>query len=118
MTVDELFARFPEVPKDLGNEPVLEEFAGALGNLIRVARKPAPCVKDYDAEHVFYLKLINDLAVYGLGLAKREKTLARLQGLLDQYKKNSATVGCSLVPPRPRGAPRDRGCEGLTAREA
>ena len=25
-----------------------------------------------DAEHVFYTRLVNDLAIYGIGLAKRE----------------------------------------------
>ena len=112
MTVGELAARFPEIPKDLGNEPLLEEFVAAFGDLLRVARKPAPCVRDYDADHVFYLKLVNDLAIYGLGLSTRERTLSRLQGLLDQYRKNPATFGCSLVPCRPQGAPRDLGCQG------
>ena len=113
MTVNELLARFPEVPNSLADEPLLAEFARRFDPMIRVARKPSPCVRDYDADHVFYLKLINDLAIYGMGLAKREKTLARVQGLLDEKKKNPATYGCSLVPSRPRGAPRDLGCEGL-----
>ena len=111
MTVGELLARFPEIPKDLGNEPLLGEYATAFDNLIRVARKPAPCVKDHDADHVFYLKLVNDLAIYGLGLSTRNRTLGRVQVLLGEYRKNPATFGCSLVPSHPRGAPRDLGCE-------
>ena len=104
MTVDELLAQFPEIPKDLRSEPLLIEYANAFGNLLDVARKPSACVKDRDAEHVFYMKLVADLEIYGLGLAKRDKTLARLQDILEQYKKNPATFGCSLVPERPQSA--------------
>src|SRR5881396_990027 len=54
MTVDELFARFPEVPRDLRDEPVLAEFVRAFGAQLRVAQKPSPCVAQAgagDAEH-------------------------------------------------------------------
>jgi hypothetical protein len=43
--------------------------------------------KGGDAEHVFYTRLVNDLAIYGVGLAKRDRTLARLEKLLDEYRK-------------------------------
>src|SRR5438034_11160757 len=62
-----------------------------------------------DAEHVFYTRLVNDLAIYGIGLAKRERTLARLQATLEQYRKQPATFGCMLVPRRPPG-PARAGC--------
>jgi hypothetical protein len=26
-----------------------------------------------DAPHVFYIRLVNDLAIYGIGLAKRDR---------------------------------------------
>src|SRR3989449_8327493 len=64
MTVDELFARFPEVPRDLRDEPVLAEFVRAFGSQLRVAQKPSPCVAQAgagDAEHHFYTRLVNDL---------------------------------------------------------
>src|SRR2546426_9784163 len=80
MTVDELFARFPEVPRDLRDEPVLAEFVRAFGSQLRVAQKPSPCVAQAgagDAEHHFYTRLVNDLAVYGIGLAPRERALPR-----------------------------------------
>jgi hypothetical protein len=110
MTVDELLARFPEIPRDLARERVLAEFVDAFGSLLRVASKPSPCVGDGgDAEHVFYVRLVNDLAIYGIGLAKRERTLARLEGTLAQYRQQPATFGCTLVPRKPRGAPRP-GC--------
>jgi len=110
MTVDELLARFPEVPRDLRDEPVLEEYAGAFGPQLRAARKPTPCMRDGgDAEHVFYTRLVNDLAIYGIGLAKRDRTLARLQALLTQYRRQPATFACTLVPRRAPGTPRS-GC--------
>ena len=31
MTVDELLARFPEVPRDLSDEPILAEYVKAFG---------------------------------------------------------------------------------------
>lgn len=106
MTVDELLARFPEVPADLRDEAVLARYVDAFGDLLRHAVKPSPCVgTNGDAEHRFYTRLVNDLAIYGIGLARRERTLARLQATLDEYAKQRATFGCSLVPPRAPGTP-------------
>jgi hypothetical protein len=110
MTVDEFLARFPEVPADLRGEPVLDQYVSAFGPQLRVAQKPTPCMgQGGDAPHVFYTKLVNDLAIYGIGLAKRDRTLTRLQATLAQYRKQPATFACSLVPPRAPGAPRT-GC--------
>jgi len=106
MSVAELIAHFPEVPRDLAGEPVLAEFVAAFGPQLRHALKPAPCMRDGgDAPHAFYTRLVNDLAIYGIGLAKRERTLARLQALLDEYRKQPATFACTLVPAKPRGTP-------------
>jgi hypothetical protein len=110
MLVGELLARFPEVPRDLRDEPILAEYVKAFGPLLRVAQKPSPCMgTGGDAPHVFYTRLVNDLAIYGIGLAKRDRTLARLQATLDQYRTQPATFACTLVPPRAPGAPR-AGC--------
>jgi len=110
MTVDEFLAHFPEVPPDLRDEPVLGEYVRAFGLLLRVAQKPTPCMRDTgDHQHVFYTRLVNDLAIYGIGLAKRDRTLARLRALLDQYQKHPATFACTLVPRKARGAPKP-GC--------
>jgi len=112
MTVEELFARFPEVPRDLRDEPVLAEFVRAFGSQLRVAQKPSPCVAQAgsgDAEHFFYTRLVNDLAVYGIGLARRERTLQRLQALLAEYRTRPATFACTLVPRKAPDAPR-AGC--------
>jgi hypothetical protein len=112
MTVDEFLARFPEVPADLKEEPVLAQFVDAFGPQLREARKPTPCmgVDGGDAGHRFYTALVNDLAIYGIGLARRERTLARLAKRLEDYRKQPATYACTLVPPRTPDTPRT-GCQ-------
>ena len=106
MTVDEFLARFPEVPGDLRDELVLARYVDAFGDLLRHAIKPSPCVgNNGDAEHRFYTRLVNDLAIYGIGLARRERTLARLQATLDEFARQRATFGCSLVPRKAPDAP-------------
>ena len=63
MTVDEFLARFPEVPRDLRDEPILAEYVTAFGHLLRLAQKPSACMRDGgDAPHQFYMRLLNDLA--------------------------------------------------------
>ena len=106
MTVDELLARFPEIPSDLRDEPVLTEYVDAFGPLLRMAQKPSPCMRDGgDAPHIFYTRLVNDLAIYGIGLARRDRTLTRLRATLDTYRKQPATYACTLVPRRAPDAP-------------
>ena len=106
MSVDEFLARFPEVPRDLRDEPTLQEYTRAFGPLLRLAEKPTPCMgAGADAQHVFYLRLVNDLAIYGIGLSKRERTLARLAKRLEDYRKQPATYACTPAseqrpPPR------------------
>ena len=113
MVINELLARFPEIPADLRDEPVLAQYVDAFGPLLRVAQKPSPCMRDGgDAPHVFYTRLINDLAIYGVGLARRDRTLARLQATLDAYRKQPATYACTLVPRRAPDAP-PSGCDGV-----
>lgn len=111
MSVDEFLARFPEVPRDLSAEPVLGEYVWAFAPLLRLAQKPSPCIArdGGDAPHVFYIRLVNDLAIYGAGLARRERTLQRLAKTLEEYRRQPATFGCMLVPRRAPDAPL-RGC--------
>ncbi len=111
MSVGEFLARFPEIPRDLRDETILAEYVRAFGPLLRLARKPSPCVArdGGDAPHAFYTRLVNDLAIYGVGLARREGTLVRLQKTLEEYRRQPATFGCTLVPRRAPGAPRS-GC--------
>jgi hypothetical protein len=105
LSVDEFLALFPEVPRDLRDEPIMAEYVRAFGPLLRVAQKPTPCMgTGGDAPHVFYTRLVNDLAIYGIGLAKRDRTLARLQATLAQYRQQPATFACTLGPaPGARG---------------
>lgn len=106
MTVDQLLAHFPEIPSDLRDEPVLAEYVDVFGPLLRMAQKPSPCMRDGgDAPHVFYTRLVNDLAIYGIGLARRDRTLARLRATLDAYRKQPATYACTLVPRRAPNTP-------------
>jgi hypothetical protein len=111
MSVDEFLVRFPEVPRDLRDEAILTEYVRAFGPLLRLAQKPSPCVArdGGDAPHAFYTRLVNDLAIYGVGLARRDRTLVRLQKTLEEYCRQLATFGCTLVPRRAPGAPRS-GC--------
>ena len=109
MTLGGFFARFPEVPADLRDEPLLTEFVRAFGPQLAVAQKPSPCVARADggdAEHHFYTRLVNDLAIYGIGLARRERTLQRLERLLAEYRAQPATFACTLVPRKGPDAPR------------
>jgi len=112
MTVDAFLARFPEVPRDLRDEPVIAEYVRAFGTQLEVAQKPSPCMARADGgevEHHFYTRLVNDLAIYGVGLARRERTLQRLERLLAEYRAQPATFACTLVPRKAPGAPRT-GC--------
>ena len=112
MTVDAFLARFPEVPPDLRDEPMMAEFVRAFGAQLEVAQKPSPCVARAgggDAEHHFYTRLVNDLAIYGLGLARRERTLQRLERLLADYRTQPATFACTLVPRQAPNTPA-KGC--------
>ena len=108
LTVDAFLGLFPEVPRDLRGEPVLSEYVHAFGPQLKVAEKPSPCVArdgGGDAKHFFYTRLINDLAIYGIGLAKRERTLQRLEKLLAEYRAQPATFACTLVPRKAPDAP-------------
>ena len=100
------------MPRDLKDEPVLAQYVDAFGLLLREARKPTPCMgtEGGDAGHRFYTALVNDLAIYGIGLAKRDRTLTRLAKRLEDYRKQPATYACTLVPHRTPDTPRT-GCQ-------
>jgi hypothetical protein len=98
MTVQELVARFPEIPKDLHGESTLSRFADAFGDLLGVARNPSACATQHDAANHYYLKLIGPMAIYGYGLSTRERVLADLQGLLDRREADPHGFATSLLP--------------------
>ena len=98
MTMDELIARFPEIPSDLHGEPVLAQLAARCGDLLQVAQKPSNCTVQYDAGNQYYLKLVGPMAIYGYGLAKREKLLQQLQELVDRQQADPEGFAASLLP--------------------
>lgn len=98
MIVDELCARFPEIPSDLRDEPILERFADAFGELLAVARKPGNCSTGHDPGNHFYLKLIGPITYYGYGLATRERVVADLAELLDRHAADPEGFAATLLP--------------------
>ena len=98
MTVDELVARFPEIPPDLHGEPVLAELASTCGDLLEVARKPSNCAREFDAANHYYLKLLGPMATYGYGILRREKLLQKMRDLLDRRRADPAGFAQSLLP--------------------
>ncbi len=98
MTVQELVAKFPEIPKDLHEEPILSRFAEVFGELLRVARNPGACAAKHDAANHYYLKLIGPVAIYDYGLSTREQVLAELQELLDRHQTDPDGFAANLLP--------------------
>ena len=111
MTVQELVARFPEIPQDLHGEPLLGQYAEAFGEQLRIARNPGACSAQYEAANHYYLKLVGPIRLYMYRLSTREKVLKQLQELLDQYGADPAKFVASLVPDgAAQGEVRGPGC--------
>ncbi len=98
MTVQELVQRFPEVPADLRDEPLLAELAEACDDLLRVARKPSACSTGHDAANHYYLALLGPLSIYGYGLSTRERVVGQLRELLDRRNADPSGFARSLLP--------------------
>ncbi len=98
MTVQELIARFREIPQDLHGEPLLAQCAGAFGDLLKIAQEPSACSTQYNAGNHYYLKLIGPLSIYGYRLCSREDVLKQLQDLLDQHQADPVGFAASLLP--------------------
>ena len=98
MTVEELTARFPEIPADLHGEPVLAAFAGVFDDLLRVANKPSACSTAHDARNHYYLKLVGPMDIYRYGLFTREKVLGEIQGLLEKRRADPDGFSRGLLP--------------------
>ena len=111
MTVDQLIARFPEIPRDLRDEPLLRRLVDALAPLLTQARAPSPCASGHDAANHYYLRLVGPLAIHGYGLSTREKTLEELEALLDSHAADPMAFAASLIPADAEpDAKRDPGC--------
>jgi len=98
MTVQQLVARFPEIPRDFHEEPILSRFAEVFGDLLQVARNPSACATHHDAANHYYLKLIGPMSIYGYGLSTREQVLTELQELLDRHEADPHGFAASLLP--------------------
>ncbi len=103
MNVQELVARFPEIPEDLHGEEVLARFAGAFGEPLAIARKPSACSSGHDAGNHYYMKLVNPIGIYRLGLMKREMLLAQIAGLVERQQADPRFAE-TLVPPDAKGS--------------
>lgn len=97
MTVPELMARFPKIPRDLADEPLLAELVQVCGEWLRIAQEPSACSTQHDARNQYYLKLIGPMAIYGYGLSTREDLLQELQDLLDQQKADPTAFAARLL---------------------
>ena len=100
MTVEELVARFPEIPGDLHREPLLAQLAEACGDLLAVARKPSNCSQEHEAANHYYLKLIGPLSIYAYGLSSLDRVRAQLRDLLDRRRADPEGFPSSLLPAR------------------
>ena len=98
MTVQELVARFPEIPEDLHQKFLLVEFAEAFDEQLLVARNPGACSDQFDASNHYYLKLIGPMRVYMYGLSTQEKVLGEIKDLLDCYKADPDGFAERLLP--------------------
>ena len=98
MSVEELKARFPEIPHDLHREPVLARFAETFGDLLRQAQNPSACTSEYSPGHHYYLKLVGPMKIYMYGLTSKEKVLQQLQELLDCHASAPEGFAASLLP--------------------
>jgi hypothetical protein len=98
MTTTDLTSRFPEIPADLHDDPVLAEFSECFGPQLAIAEKPSACSAEGSAGNAYYMKLVNPIAIYAMGLAKREGVIAQLQELIDGYRANPEGFALTLLP--------------------
>lgn len=97
MTVHELLHRFPEIPQDLHDEPLLAQFAQTFGDLLQVAQNPGPCSAEYTPSNHYYLKLIGPIRIYMYGLSTKDKVLSQLQALLERHTADPRSFAESLL---------------------
>ena len=89
MTVQEFASRFPEVSADLCDEPLLAQYAETFGTFLQEAENPGACSGAYSPGNLYYLKLMSAIRLHMYGLSTKEKTLDKLQELLDQHAADS-----------------------------
>ncbi len=97
MTVQEFASRFPEVSADLCDEPLLAQFAATFGTFLREAENPGACSGAYSPGNHYYIKLMGPIRLHMYGLSTREKTIGKLQQLLDQHAADAQGFVDSLL---------------------
>ncbi len=97
MTIQELLVRFPEIPADLHHEEILSRFADVFGGPLSIAQKPSACSTEHDAANHYYMKLVNPMGIYRLGLMKREMLLSKLGELVEKQQADP-NFAETLVP--------------------
>ena len=100
MTVQELLARFPEIPPGLRQEPFLGELAEAFDEQLRVAIAASSCSgQHYTPENLLYNALVMPMDILGIGLSTQEKTLRELRGHLEEFRADPDAWLAKVVPP-------------------
>lgn len=97
MNVNELAARFPEIPADLHHEEILSRFADVFSGPLSIAQKPSACSTEYDAGNHYYMKLVNPMGIYRIGLMKREVLLTQIAELIEKQEMDP-NFAETLVP--------------------
>lgn len=97
MNIIELVTRFPEIPDDLHHEEILSRFAVVFEGPLSIAQKPSACSAEYDPGNHYYMKLVNPMGIYRLGLMKREMLLSQMAELIEKQEADPNYAG-TLVP--------------------
>ena len=79
MLVQEIVSRFPEIPDDLKEEPVFVAYVNTFSEQLLVAQKPSNCSVEYGAHNHFFMKLVNPIGIYKIGLMKKDFKLFLFQ---------------------------------------
>tara|TARA_Y100000590_G_scaffold398307_1_gene480614 strand:- start:280 stop:618 length:339 start_codon:yes stop_codon:yes gene_type:complete len=98
MLVEEIVSRFPEIPDDLKEEPIFITFVNTFSDQLLVAQKPSNCSVEYGAPNHYFMKLVNPIGIYKIGLMKKELLLSQLQSMSEEFEKDPQRFLASLVP--------------------
>lgn len=98
MNIDQLVARFPEIPPAVRGDARLARYAEVFDRWLRVAREPSPCALERDAANHCYLKLVSPLAVLKWGLSTPERALVDVEALIARYQDDPAAFEAWLIP--------------------
>ena len=98
MVVEEIVSRFSEIPNDLKEEPAFVAFANAFSVQLLTAQKPSNCSVEYNVTNHYFMKLVNPIGIYKIGLMKKELLLTQLQSMTEGFEKDPQGFLASLIP--------------------